>query len=219
MAERYQNIIIGGGHNGLTCAAYLARAGQSVLVVEAAAEIGGAARTRALADGVQVSAGAHLLHAMPAALMRDLDLSRHGLEFAAKSLKTISLGPNGPAIVFAGDGVTGEGVSTEDRAAYVRFMQDMNRFAKALRPVLEKLAPELSIETWKQRLTLLGLGWQIRKLGRFHMREFLRIIGLNFYDLLDEYFENPQLKAAIAMDALLGSEWGPRSMEIGRAHV
>ena len=212
MAERYQNIIIGGGHNGLTCAAYLARAGQSVLVIEAAAEIGGAARTRELADGVQVSAGAHLLHAMPAALMRDLGLSRHGLEFAAKSLKTISLGGNGPAIVFAGDGVTGEGVSTEDQAAYVRFMQDMNRFAKALRPAFGKLAPELSMETWSQRLALFGLGWQIRKLGRFHMREFLRIIGLNFYDLLDEYFENPQLKAAVAMDALLGSEWGPRSM-------
>lgn len=58
----------------------------------------------------------------------------------------------------------------------------------------------------------MGLGWSIRKLGRYHMREFLRIIGMNFYDLLDEYFENPQMKAAIAMDALWGGEWGARSM-------
>jgi phytoene dehydrogenase-like protein len=212
MTQRYQNIIVGGGHNGLTCAAWLARAGQTVLVLEARDGIGGAACTREFAPGVSISACAHLLHAMPDKLVRQLDLAGNGLEYSARAMKTVSLNESGRTIVFEGGTVRGEHLSVADIAAYVRFDEDMRRFAKALRPVFEEIAPELSAETWRQRLTLLRLGLRIRRLGRFHMRECLRIIGMNLYDLLDEYFENGQLKAAIAMDALLGSEWAARSM-------
>jgi phytoene dehydrogenase-like protein len=212
MTGRYQDVVVGGGHNGLVCAAYLALAGRSVLVVEAAEEIGGAARTRELAPGARVSSGAHLLHAMPKDLIHDLQLATHGLKLSVTCLKTVSLNENGSSVVFANNTVTGAEVTAKDRAAFARFNRDMNRFAKALRPVFEKLAPEISIETWGQRLELLGLGWTLRRLGRNQMREFLRVIGINFYDLLDEYFDNAQLKAAIAMDSLLGSEWGARSM-------
>jgi len=212
MAERYQNIIIGAGHNGLTCAALLARAGQTVLVLEAADDVGGAARTRDLGTGARVSACAHLLHGMPADLIAELGLADHGLVYASHNLKTVALSESGENIVFDGDTVRGQGLSAGDIAAYARFNEDMRRFATALRPLFEDIAPELSIESWRQRLTLLGLGLRVRRLGRFHMRELLRIIGMNLYDLLDEYFENRQLKGAVAMDGLLGSEWGARSM-------
>ncbi len=212
MTDRYQSIVVGGGHNGLVCAAYLARAGHAVLVLEKSDVVGGAARTRELAPGVSVSSGAHLLHAMPANLSRDLELEKHGLILSRTNLPTVSLSESGPAILFEGDTVKGESVSTKDATALVRFNEDMRRFATTLCPVFDRLAPDVCLDRWGQRFELMGLGWTLRKLGRHHLREFLRIIGLNFYDLLDEYFEGPQLKAAIAMDALLGSEWGARSM-------
>jgi phytoene dehydrogenase-like protein len=183
-----------------------------VLVLEAAAEVGGAARTRQLVPGASVSSCAHLLHAMPADLIRDLALDKQGFALAATRLKTFSLSESGQTVVFDADSVTGTTVPAADSAALVRFNDDMQRFARALQPVFDKLAPELAIENTRQRLELIGLGWTLRRMGRARMREFLRIIGKNFYDLLDEYFENPQLKAAIAMDALLGAEWGARSM-------
>lgn len=81
---RYDCIVVGGGHNGLTCAGYLARSGRSVLVLEAAERLGGAAATREFAPGFQVSACAHLLHLMPPALIRELDLESHGLKLAGE---------------------------------------------------------------------------------------------------------------------------------------
>ena len=214
MKKTYQNIIIGAGHNGLVCAAYLARAGQSVLVLEADSLIGGAARTRELSHGAKISSGAHLLHAMPADLIRELNLTKHGLVLSAKNLKTIALNAQAPAsaIVFDGDNVSGTHLSAGDIESYARFNKDMQRFAKTLRPVFDKLAPSLVPSTWRQALELMGLGFALRRLRRFYMREILRIIGLNFYDLLDEYFSSPELKATIAMDALWGGEWGARSM-------
>ncbi|MCX8520936.1 MAG: NAD(P)/FAD-dependent oxidoreductase, partial [Rhodoferax sp.] len=224
MPQKIDCVVVGAGHNGLVCATYLARAGRSVMVLEAADQVGGAARTRQLGAEAKVSSGAHLLYALPGKLQRELQLQSHGLRFAAQGLSTLSLSETGKVMELGKE--LGKQLGTEpvptsmgaaalspaDLKAYARFQADMDRFAKALLPVFDKLPARVTPQSWIERLQLLGLGWAIRKLGAFHMREFLRIIGLNLYDLLDEYFDNAQLKAAIAMDGLLGSEWGPRSM-------
>jgi phytoene dehydrogenase-like protein len=87
----------------------------------------------------------------------------------------------------------------------------MQRFAEALVPVLSRVPPRLGTADWKDYAALARLGWQIRRLGRDDMRELLRIGGMNVYDLLEEHFETPLLKGALGFDAVLGTNFGPRS--------
>jgi len=209
--KQYHSIIIGGGHNGLVCAATLARAGKSVLVLEANNELGGAARNREFALGFKVSAVAHLLHALPSELIRDLDLAKHGLKFAAQLLPTHALSADGKLLRLGDQQVDGVELSAADAAAYTRFTTAMNRYAAALLPIFQMLPPRLIAETWAQKFGFMKIAWQIRRLGRHDMRELLRVIGMNMYDLLDETFESEQLKGTLALDAVLGAEWGPRA--------
>jgi phytoene dehydrogenase-like protein len=204
-ATRYDCIVIGGGHNGLVCAATLARGGRSVLLLEAQSRVGGAALTREFAPGFQVSACAHLVHLMPAELVRDLQLNSHGLHWAAQSMPTTALVANTAPLA------VGPGLAGVDAAAYARYSAQMRRFAQALAPLLSRVPPRLGTTDWSDLAALLGLGLKIRRLGRRDMRELLRIGGMNVYDLLEEHFESSALKGAIGFDAVLGTNFGPRS--------
>ncbi|MDB6089736.1 MAG: phytoene dehydrogenase [Gammaproteobacteria bacterium] len=210
--SKYDCIVIGGGHNGLVCATYLARSGRSVLVVEAADRVGGAAVTREFSPGFRVSACAHLLHLMPESVVRELRLGAHGLRLVADGMPTTALSGDGaPLRIDPGNPSALAERSSADAAAYPVYDARLRRLALALQPAFDTPPPRLGTSSWGDRLALLRLGWRIRRLGRGDMRELLRIGGMCVQDLLDEHFENPLLKGALGFDAVLGANAGPRS--------
>ena len=213
MSAGGETIVIGAGHNGLVAANYLAKAGHKVLVLEACEQPGGAATTEEIAPGYRAPACAHLLFHLDPAVVRELQLERHGLRYANKALATVVLDRDGRHLVIDGvpEGLGGRVVSAVDQRAWADMGSSLRRFAGVLAGFLAKTPPRLGSKHWADRRTLLELGWKTRRLGRLEMQEFLRIVLSNVADLVEDEIEDPLLQTAIAFDAVLGGAVGPRS--------
>jgi phytoene dehydrogenase-like protein len=205
---RYDSIIIGAGHNGLVCAAYLAQSGQRVLVLEASATPGGLGASREFHPGFHATV-AHSVSHFPAKIAADLKLASHGFEVSSKALSTIGLNADGGHVVIDGQDVSG--VSDEDADAYRDYSRLMQRFADVLGPFWLKTMPGIGGNSLGEMATFARIGLKLRRLGKKDMREFLRVASLPARDLMDEYFDNEILKAALSWDGLIGSRMAPRS--------
>ncbi|MEM9056640.1 MAG: NAD(P)/FAD-dependent oxidoreductase [Pseudomonadota bacterium] len=205
---QFDSIIIGAGHNGLVCAAYLAKAGQRVAVLEAGDAPGGLAAAREFHPGFKAPI-AHAHSHFAREITDELSLATHGFTAPDPRTHTVALDADAGPIAIGDTALSG--ADDRDAAAYTRYAALLRRFADALRPFWLKTMPRPGTGSFKDMATFAHLGLNLRRLGRSDMAEFLRVASLPARDLMDEYFESDSLKAALCWDGLVGSKMAPRS--------
>jgi len=204
--KSYDAIIIGGGHNGLVAAAYLAKADLRVLLLESASHLGGAAAEAEIAPGIYAPALAHLVEAMPRSIERDLKLAKYGLQYPKLPLATIALEQEGRHLHLSNPEKMAASLGEADKAALKEFQREITFYAKLLLPLLAQpaLSAGADMRAYLHRLVL-----RLFASRRGSLAQLLHLMPISIGDRLDAAFENPHLKAALAADALLGSDQGP----------
>jgi phytoene dehydrogenase-like protein len=212
MSGSYDIIIVGAGHNGLVAAAYLARAGMSVLVLERRELVGGACVTEELWPGFRVSTAAYVNSLLRPEIIRDLELQRHGFELLPRSPSSFTPFPDGRFLLMGPDKqLTRQQIakfSKRDADALPRYEAMLERVAEFIEPTLLATPPNPWSGRPRDLLRLAGLGWRFLRLGHDGPRA-IEILSGAAGPILDRWFESEELKIALATDAIIGAMASP----------
>ena len=224
-ARRFDAVIVGGGHNGLVCAAYLAQSGLSVCVLERRSVVGGAAVTEEFHPGFRNSTASYTVSLLNPKVIRDLKLAEHGLRFVERPVSNFLPLPDGRHLVVGG-GVEATQAevakfSRRDADALPAYYAMLDRVADVLRDLLLATPPNVGggvhalLDAWK-------VAKRFRALDLAGRRDVLDLFTKSAGDVLDRWFESDPIKAAFGFDAVVGnfaSPWTPGSAYVLLHHV
>jgi phytoene dehydrogenase-like protein len=220
MSKKYDAIIIGGGHNGLICAAYLAKAGRKVLVLEKRHVLGGAAVSEELYPGFTFSVASYVVSLFRPHIIRELELAKHGYEVIPMDCSFLPL-PDGDSLARWADPHRSRReiarFSKKDAEVYPEFSRVMTHMGKLAKAVIDHPAPSLHSIHPKEIANLLRLGKAFKELGPDLLHLNIKLVTMSALDFLDLWFESDVLKAPMSVSGIIGTFQGIRSP--GTAYV
>ena len=220
MAEQYDAVIVGGGHNGLVCAGYLAKAGRKVLVLERRYVLGGAAVTEELFPGFKFSVCSYVVSLLRPHIIRELGLAEHGMELIPLECSFLPL-PNGDSLCRWADWHESRReiarFSKRDAETYPEFGVAMTKLSYFAKSLIDSRAPDPASLRPKDLFELLRLGREFKSLGPELMHLNMQLMTMSAVDFLDLWFESGVLKAPMSVSGIIGTFLGVRSP--GTAYV
>jgi phytoene dehydrogenase-like protein len=223
MSNTYDAIVIGGGHNGLVSAAYLARSGASTLVLEARGATGGAATTESPwpeAPHLRVTRLSYVMSLMPPTIVRELNLERHGYKVHPMGPYYQAFPEGGSLTIFEDEARTYEQIakwSKNDAETWPKWNAWLAGVADVMGPMLTRVPPTIGSHRPSDLVDLAKLAWSQRGINVRTTADVTRLLTMSIADLLDDWFESPQIKGAMAVNGVIGTWAGP--YEPGTAYV
>jgi phytoene dehydrogenase-like protein len=220
MTTTYDAIIIGGGHNGLTCAAYLARAGRKVLVLEKRYILGGAAVTEEIYSGFKFTVCSYVVSLLRPEVIQELQLAKHGLHIMPYHTAFVPMEDGNYFAYYADEASTREEIkrhSRRDADKYPEFNQMMYEMAFAVKPIIGMVPPDPANPGLSGLRTLQEFGRHLQTLGKEKFHQLTKIMTMSATDFIEEWYETDVLIALSALNGIIGTMLGPRSP--GTAYV
>lgn len=211
----YDAIIIGAGHNGLVTAAYLAKAGHRVLVLERREALGGAAATEEIFPGFKFNTGAHDAGLFRQEIIAELSLQKHGLEFVESPVAVFAPQPDGTSLTLWRDQEKNIAeiakLSNADAEKFPAFIRLIDTLAEVLNSIMLLTPPSVTQNNFAELLSWANAGLKLKRSGKHEMMEFLRVLPMTVAEFLNEWFESETLKAVLGAAGVTGSMQGPQA--------